>query len=522
MGKKYNDRKASKSESQGSQKSDSRDSRGGKYDNRKTKENSSRSDSKSAAGGARTTSIPSQLQNDAGSLSFNNPLGATIEGVVDTVDYRIPGFAALHYVPTIGRAENTSAVNMASQQLMANLRSTVSTNLPFTAPDLMMYLVAMDGMYSFYSHCVRLYGLYRAYSGMNRYYPKLIMEALEIKINSSSDWNKFRMWINIFAAKASQLYAPAVFSFFARHMWMNANVYLDAPDAKAQSYMFVQDYVYQWDDTSDPAGTRLQLTAMPHGPSTTLEDVMAFGDVLLENLVITSSVANISGIIYRAFGPEGCITLPSLTEDWAINPVYNEDVLAQIHNATICGSPIIDDTYGNITQNQWDKVVVKYRTFCETNESLAHLPKNKLLNTDFATGATVDEVFNMSRLTVSGTVVAGSDTLLADLNQYGTEFITHVRIHVFGDWVPVRSSCVTTTQVTPIIVFSGVSAFRKFPLLFTAVKAGVDGQTKDVISGVFGDMNNYTVIASPDLAKLHDAATLAAFSVNSSSFGSKR
>lgn len=496
----------------------------GKKGSKNGQQNKGSSNNRSSSGNSGFSSGASlfntdQLMIDAARTSFYNPLGTPIHNVFDQSVFNnaVPGICGLYYVPTPGAIfDVNSAVNVSAKKTLAYIRSTLSTNITFAAPDLMMYFLAMDSILSAYSYCVRLIGLQNMYSSMNRYYPKELFNAMGIAIDSTTDWTNFRVWLNRFAYRASQLYVPANISLCIRHMWMNSSIYVDSPNAKAQTYIFIPRYLYKWDPDTDTHGTRLIPVRVPSAqePSTltgwaALEDIQDYCDDLLDALLLdVNDVSDISGLILRAFGADKCISLNTITEDFRIAPTFDPTILEQINNATICGE-FDPATSGTITQNEFDAMSVEYKTFCPADWSLRHMEKDVILNS-FNENPTSDEVFVATRFTARGDVDTTTETN-ALLQEFGTEFIEFAKIFSInsaGVGVAVISSSITEFAGC-LETLAATSCFSNFPMLFSAVKTA--SGTPDKITGIITDIMNYTQISPRDLGRIHESAQISLF-----------
>lgn len=429
--------KNGKSKQQGSNKSN----RSNNFKNWKNKGNSSNNENDTKLANSNNDATwykaTDQIARDAGQFSFNNPLGMPNYGVINSGASCFPGVCALWYAPTVGdTSQATSAINLQGKKLISFLRSKVSNKLGFAAADILMYLIAMDSMYSFYSYCVRLYGMHFAYMSMNRYYPQTLFKALGVNADATSDWNKFRTWLNTWAYQLSQVYVPSSISYFARHMWMNANVYLDAPDAKAQSYIFTPEYLYKWNSTASANGTCLIPTAMPTAAAdgASLTAIMYFGETLLTELLEDVDIGELSGLVLRAFGEGNCIKLSTIPEDFSIAPVYNPEVMPQIHNATLCGSirrgtdPTTAFRSAIVLQTEVDTLSAYYEAETSTlgAHTTEHLRWKRILDLESVT-PTVDEVFIATRLMVGGTFDTENQNINL-LQTFGTEVLTKAEI----------------------------------------------------------------------------------------------
>lgn len=458
--------------------------------------------------------IDEQLFKDAGQFSFNNPLGAIVPKVVENTNFRFPGVAAILYAPTIGEASDaTSPVNLQAKKLISFLRSKVSNKLDFAAADAMMYLLAMDGMYSFYAFCVRLYGLHNAYMGMNRYYPNALFEAMGVTANSTDDWNSFRTWINTWAYQLSQVFVPSSITYFQRHMWMNSNVYLDAADSKSQTYVFSPEYIYKWDGTTSTNGTKLAMTKFPRGEiiangqvvgTTNLTSLMNQGNELLTSLLEDKDIGELSGLILRAFGEGNCIKLSTISEDFAIAPVFNPEVMTQIHNATICGSLKTTNGAADITQTEYDTLSVNYHV-TDTN-GVSHLRYNRLLDLD-TPSPSINDTFVATRLQVTGKL-ANEQGTEAELTAFGSEIVTQIILYSVGSHATISTACLPQTP-TGLTLVETASQFRSFPYMYRTVTQGTTITPK----GIIGDVSNYTTLSDDDLTKIHSAATMSLFAI---------
>lgn len=461
--------------------------------------------------------LDEQILRDAGQFSFNNPLGAIVPHITDSTSYRFPGVASILYTPTIGEAsDSTSPVNLQAKKLISFLRSKVSNKLDFAAPDIIMYLLAMDSMYSYYAFCVRLYGIHNAYLGMNRYYPEALYEALGVSANATSDWNRFRTWINTWAYQLSQVFVPASITYFQRHMWMNSNVYLDSPDSKAQTYVFSPEYYYKWEGTTDPHGTKLKLTPFPRGQivdgqvisTKSLDDLMSDGNAMLNNLVSDKDIGELSGLVLRAFGEPNCLKLSTISEDFSIPPVYNPEVMTQIHNATICGSLVTTSGLGDITQDEFDNLSVTYKT--TSANGLRYLELDRLLDLEVP-NPTIDDTFVATRLMACG-VCTDSKKISCTLTQIGSEVVTKVILIRQGEFTILESAAILDNDVAGLKKAAKASAFRSFPYVYVCTPDADTTKPSKVVD-LIGDVSNYTTLSNQDVSKIHSAATMSLFAI---------
>lgn len=302
-----------------------------------------------------------QLIKDYASYPFGDPLGNLIPGgtsISDVVPTSVPGIMALYFAPSIGNAVDQNApINVAARNIYSFVRHVNSGHTNYDAPDLMIYLMAMDSVYTYIEYLKRLARVVMDYSVYNRYYPDAIFAANGVDGASiASNIADFRGFINTMVVKAGSLCVPASMTYSLRHMWMTSGIYTDSATVKAQTYMYVPARYYQFAlTTGDTPVGMLQMVYAPGFDGTGLSstpakyaDLINFGNQLLNKVLAQEDFNIMSGDVLKAFGDGGVVKLAGITENEAILPEYRREVLSQIENATILGNTSFSK---NITQN---------------------------------------------------------------------------------------------------------------------------------------------------------------------------
>lgn len=212
-----------------------------------------------------------------------------------TVTGAIQGVMALDFSPTVGYSnDESSPATIAARELYAKVRKAYSGTISVDSPDLIMYLLSLDGIFSYIAKLKRIYRTLNVYSGVNRYTPNGLLTAeLSLGGNAATEAflnglraNKTRLWggINSLIANASKFTCPAVMDIFNRHYWMNDNYFLDRRSRKAQIYMFRQMVFWKFGLDSESRGqvTLEQLTIDTAKDG--VDQLLAFGDKLLAAL----------------------------------------------------------------------------------------------------------------------------------------------------------------------------------------------------------------------------------------------
>lgn len=301
-----------------------------------------------------------QLSFDAGSYSFNTGLGTefTFNGSTTSV----PGVCAIGIIPmpcVQNRADEP--INVTARALFSNvLRANSRSNPDYEAADLMIYLMAVANAWSLLYWARRVYGLCNVYSQYNRYIPEALLIADGIDFEDIlHDMAGFRYEINAYATQLATYCVPKDIPYFQRMAWLFSNVYMDEPTSRAGLYIYHPETFGVWKDNgtngsqldfmnwavcrhpdgSDVNGYTGTVTPSLSGRGMFVE---AF-KMVLSRLHDSTDVNNMSGDILKAYGPENMLLPDTIPADYAVVPEYVPEVLMQIHNTTLLGTPVESD-----------------------------------------------------------------------------------------------------------------------------------------------------------------------------------
>lgn len=296
-----------------------------------------------------------QLVKDVASIPFGYPVGITLPELNVTNDPTlpapaVPGILRFNFRPTVGYAEDeTSPINVAMRRVYSFVRYANSGAKNYDAPDMMIYLVAVDSALMFLEMMKRAYGLMQDVTAYSRYFPQAAVAAAgfdysDLQVNLA----EFRAYINTYAIKLSQLWIPNSMSYMARHAWMCQGVYTDSNTPKAQVYMYTPQSFFKFSLDEEGAG---QLTET-YLPSTSMKfsTAVTFGDSLLAPMISNEDFGIMGGDILKAFGANGIVKPEGIAETYQVLPVYNQEVLAQMENATVFSTT--PNTPNNVTTVQ--------------------------------------------------------------------------------------------------------------------------------------------------------------------------
>lgn len=290
----------------------------------------------------------SQLLKDYASYPFGVALGTRLN-LGWNGQNAIPGVMGLYYAPSIGDASSATApINVAMRNIYSYVRHANSGHTNYDAPDLMMYMLAMDSVYMFHSYLKRLLGVLLDYTPLNRYYVGAVVTAMGVNYGDIMEHiTDLRGFINQYAVKMGSMCVPNSMSYMARHTWMTEGLYTDSTVAKCQTYLYVP-YAFFKASTQYTEGARitslnttqlfdpLNLTGSS-ASVVNFETLCEFGNGLLDQILTSEDFNIMSGDILKAFGPEGVVKVLGVGDGYVILPAYNQEVMSQIENAIVLG-----------------------------------------------------------------------------------------------------------------------------------------------------------------------------------------
>lgn len=517
-----------------------------------------------------------QLLKDSASYAYGYPLGNPInygpEGL-EANKWSIPGICRIDIAPTIGWASGVnSPVNVASRNIFSYIRHANSGSSNYDAPDLMLYLLAMDNAYSMLSFLKRIYGTVLTYSHTNRYFPKAIVESMGVDFEDiSSNLADFRALINTYVVKVGSFCVPATMSYMAKHMWMYSGLYYDQPVEKAQVYYYCPMGYYTYALDEDGAGM-LQWHEYNGGIIHDFEWFKTTMDSIIDPIIsgLGAQDFNImSGDILKAFGEGNVIKLESLPEGYTVLPSYDETILDQIQNLTLAG--LMRETGHADTPTGWTGQDIRQDA---TKGHIVHTPYftnyvngSSLVRPASVTAVAGDNCFSTRRIvtfdhdgiTPAETMEATRLTNIAHYKEYvPNKYATRMLYNTMGSEVACRC-CIYRYVVNPQGIMqlqnavtktmswtflnqitdgtSEVSQYydmfkgnydqmnqaltllgyfhRHFPVAVTAgiIDEGTGTWAYDSFNGYQFDVNNYTVLDADDLEQMSETALISEFAI---------
>lgn len=298
---------------------------------------------------------------DVASFTFVHPLGANmkfydsenVSAGLPAITRAVPGLMYITLALTPGiSVDAQSPLNLAAQDLYSFVRYKNSGASNYDPPDLMMYILAIDSLYTAWNWMKRIYGYASTYSAMNKYQPRAYAMADNVDIdNIYQNLADFRGYLNMAANRISAFAVPAVMTYNVRHSWLFSNIYKDADTYKAQEYMYVPDYFYQFSETSATTGTSLTpIPVVSASTPYTFTSLKALLDGMINALQYSEDAGIMSGDIIKAF-ESNLFKLSTFEPDYRVESVYSKEVLTQIENLVVMRKQLTPLTQFNITQD---------------------------------------------------------------------------------------------------------------------------------------------------------------------------
>lgn len=472
------------------------------------------------------------LLNNAANLPFPYAVGSTYDfryanTSTESVRFKsLPGVMAIKLMPTVG-ADGTSAVtpiNMAANNMYSYVRHMNSGASNYDAPDLMVYILAMDSCYSYYAMLTRLYGVMRNFSAKNYYKPEAIVRAMGIDYKDiEQHLPDLRYYINLYASKLETLRIPTTMSYLTRHMWIYSGLYTDYDNDKGQIYMYVPDGFYQYhEDTSTPSEILGNLTYKPFydlNVPKKFADLVNFGNQMLEVNRNSEDHNIMSGDIAKAFG-NNVFTVPSVGDDYTVEPTYSKEVLMQIHNCTVLSGLI---TNGGVKQDRTTgKLSNTIKVSTSDGNAVVLNAMDVPLDMDTDDVKPADIMVATRLISRTKTTATGSNTYLVHTS--GSEIVTGVTMFNYdGDmsrlyainFKPFVSLSNTPTSQTLRDMGIQLMNQTKFDWAPTSWIDLPDPSNPEEPEGMVpvADYNNLTVARVTELEKMNEVALLSMFGV---------
>lgn len=302
--------------------------------------------------------LPFAVYNGVTYNNFWNTIGRVDLNSTSNFQQTVPGVAVYKYTPWYGTATPTSALNLTMRALYSFVRHVNSGKTNYEAPDLMMYVMAMDSVYLLIHEIKRMIRLAYLYVLENRDIPDKVFAVLGVDYSDLvGNLANYRAQLNTRIAKANSLAVPANFNLFKRRAVMGSVVLTDEPNRPTQLIVPVADGYYMFSGTR-PTGSTLEYRfagsrSQFDGPAshtqnggdnsfiktkTKVNDYFQLLDNMLSVLLADEDINIMSGDIIKAYG-DNLYKLPFIEENEIQDIIHDENLLLQFTNSTVLDIP---------------------------------------------------------------------------------------------------------------------------------------------------------------------------------------
>lgn len=471
------------------------------------------------------------------------PLAYLTKGASPTTatnaSYVVPGIATCEFLPTYGvLTDPNSAGNVASTAVYSWVRHANSGSRNYDSVDLMQYLIAMDSVYMGISALTRLVSTALYYNRWTTYAPKQLVYAMGILDFDDLVANaaNARARLNSLILKATTLAVPRTFSIFERHTYMASSVYMDEPNERAQYYMYIPAYLWQFSyDKTTSTGKLTTLPFMGYQPLGSWKNKFDIVENCLNALYGSEDAGIMSGDILKAYGYDNIFKFSTLPLDTTIVPLYDHQMLVQFHNGQAWGYPMKEspgDQMLTIEQNNSDVIKGPYLEMKgywfnakPANFAIPYYPL------DLHNEITPGNVMEATRLQTIVAKNAGDQSLNLEYSAFGSEIVNSYNIYwkavdetgelkdqrssITGLYAQITSPGATTAG--EFMAWASASTFTMFPLQY--LNLTLSNTTANVPFVPFGNTDKLTAISEENIRSMHDIAMLGLFNIPRMSFG---
>lgn len=447
-----------------------------------------------------------------------------------------PGVLAIEYAIMPGiSSDASSAVNIAARSTYSFVRHQNSGHANYESSDLMMYLLAMDEIYTAYLEACRIYRVAKTYALTNRNIPFVILRALGVDPdNIVANLAQFRYGLNVAAAKISAMAVPNIFHSFKRHALIATGIWTDSTSTKGQFYVYRRKYGHKFNFKTQGGGSLDPYTVVEARSSRTYMDILDEISSLCNEVLPDEDMNIMSGDILKAYGRENLYVLKEVDENETQEFIYDENILAQIENSFCVPTKQLDNGAGyEVTQ----KNNLIYSIGSPLNDLTVPPELNnseQLVNNAIVCTALGNKYFNSHKddpdwkdaLEWSRNTMAVKEMVnpLNNEKHYyqvcGTEMIIDYIMYAMdyytdeGAPIPNNVRAVKFTNVFNFTDFNDLSAFTDTSVFdWHPICYMIGAPEPNVVAyyGKFGDLKNYTLISNETKIRLHDAAVMSEF-----------
>lgn len=443
------------------------------------------------------------------------------------------------------------ALNQAMDSTYSFVVHANSRNYSYNAPDLFLLILAGAQVFAILEAMKRAYGYAKQYVETSLYQPNTVLrdmgfDPISMRQNLGQAWYD----LNNLITQSRQIWVPNAYPIVTRWMDLNSNLYKDAEGPYAQTYMFVQNMFYMYDETTYATGGALRPAWVSSGGADSTfkpgEQVYSWSQWvqvaqrMIDALVNSEDRGIIYGDLLNAYTAERIIAIPELDSSYTIEREYSPEISMQIENLTIIHDRYVPNLLIQVGNDLYPTYTGRHTT---SQPSFFAPPKNPVMNFHVTSDPTPEMILLATRYVSAGVHAVSlpgfndSKALMA-YNDWivdiaGSEIVTKVRManrpqNVRQDVTDWNQSVFDPTALVPAdmgnlmtfdwhpFLYSAViptSGTTQYPPAVTTALVKASSQFFTEVSHAYGDYDRYTVAEPELLRKLNDAAEYSLFGV---------
>lgn len=475
---------------------------------------------------------------DSASINYSIPAGSVLSEMTydkeENWKKAFPGLLALYTRSAVGYADSPSSpINVASNTIYSFVRHANSGHANYDAPDLMIYLIAMSQVYAYINFLTRAYALSTLYGQKNRYLPDALMHSMHIDLEDAQrNGASFRYGINVLVNKAASFAVPNTMPYFEREAFLYSGVYTEGTSIKDQLYIINPDAFLQYKiDETDSYGC---LDYLPFTPASvtkkyTVDELIAYGNSLIDPIIRSEDMNIMSGDILKAYGQDKLIKVASVNENITVLPEFNITVLEQIKNARIIG--VCNYTKINGSKHAVDQASHQLNPYLvstpvatmDGEPSLAEelYFNNPIVLTTTTAEPDVDVTIENSRFATPFEKDGKGNCLAYMASDYITGATIYTQQQNINDgtvaygrtefkFVNTTDTTASSQAVASLMLRSCLSSHFDFmPMCYEEVKfKQFPESSPTVISSIMGDTDNFALVEASTMKRMNEAALL--------------
>lgn len=461
-----------------------------------------------------------KLMDSVSRFSFNNFLGyGSGPGYKD-----IPYAVSFRFNAAAGNPTDSNhivdlrnnGINIAALKLYTTLSSQSGKTTNYGPEDLAILMLALGSVIESVEYGRRALGLAFTYNNRNWNYPSNIIRAAGFDESILDNLAQKRMDFNVVINSINKIVFPSNIAYFAKCTQMYQNVWLDSDSPMAQSILYnPQSYWLLAEDANNKGSL---LATMDWLYISTWDQYLLHLKEQINAILMSSTYNYIYGDVlnYSLKSKVELFHLDLVSEDYGIIPVYNMNILSQIHNLQTTGlpeehacslSPNSSETVttaSNNVQADAETGCIIYNPAFHYNYGVDHGLYVDSLVADPDVNTRVD----MTRYSIRSTghrdlYTVNTDskfTYMAGValpDHYCVNFYIASRNNdpnmdnpkLWGTFDDVKSATVEQYH-NYVTVLSQMAAFDWFPIIY------LTDSSKDDFIGIFGDLNYFTELGA--------------------------